>query len=480
MALENESFLKLFFLSRKEGKRCMREVELNPYVIQIDKFVNSLEKLSQTFLHLEDKQCAVSDESYQKMQEDIRERVCKSCERYVVCHEQKILYELLHAVEHYGAELNVEVKRKLQQKCIRAPKFLKTVLDLYQHEKQAFLWKQRIAENREDCAVQLDSFAQMIRHSTRELNASIFSDEHLEKKLKARLAKLGLKQLSSVFLISESGRYEIHVTLKALKGRSVAAKEVAKAVSLCTGRNMVLGKEARTVIGAEYHTVVCVEGARFQTLPGVAKIGKGCEKISGDSFSLLELAGGKQGAILSDGMGFGERAFRESAMVVEVLEELLHAGFPQDTALQMLNTAMVMGREEIRFSTIDMCFFDSYSGECELLKAGASTTFIKTKQGVEQIKSSSLPLGVVSRLEVDRTKRQLEDGDLIIMVTDGVMDALPVGEQDFLMKMIVEGTKIHNPKEIAHHILEQVLECSGEVPLDDMTVLVVGIWSLEN
>ena len=45
--------------------------------------------------------------------------------------------------------------------------------------------------------------------------------------------------------------------------------------------------------------------------------------------------------------------------------------------------------------------------------------------------------------------------------------------------MIVQGTQIQNPKEIAHHILEQVLECSGEVPLDDMTVLVIGIWSLE-
>ena len=68
---------------------------------------------------------------------------------------------------------------------------------------------------------------------------------------------------------------------------------------------------------------------------------------------------------------------------------------------------------------------------------------------------------------------------MLIMITDGIMDALPVGEQDFLMQMIVEGTKIQNPKEIAHHILEQVLECSGEVPLDDMTVLVIGMWSLE-
>ena len=88
-------------------------------------------------------------------------------------------------------------------------------------------------------------------------------------------------------------------------------------------------------------------------------------------------------------------------------------------------------------------------------------------------------MGVMSKLEVDITEWQLEDGDLVVMITDGIMDALPVGEQDFLMQMIVQGTKIQNPKEIAHHILEQVLECSGEVPLDDMTVLVIGIWSLE-
>ena len=65
------------------------------------------------------------------------------------------------------------------------------------------------------------------------------------------------------------------------------------------------------------------------------------------------------------------------------------------------------------------------------------------------------------------------------MMTDGLLDALPVGEQDLLMQLIVEGTSLQNPKEIAHHILEQVLECSGTVPADDMTVLVIGIWSLE-
>lgn len=457
----------------------MQELEMNPYVVQIDKFVNSLDKLSHAFLRMEENKSVMTDEEYQGISEDVRERVCKGCERKKVCHGADMLPDVLYTIEKYGAELNVEMKRKMQKKCIHAPQFLRAVVDVYKNEKHNLMWKQRMAENREGCAVQLDAFAQMIRHSTRELDASIFEDEHLEKKIKARFAKMGLKLLSTVFLVTESGRYEIHVTTKAVKGECITTKEVARVISECSGREMVTGKEERVTVGMEYSTIVCVEGSRFHTLQGVAKIGKGCEKISGDNFSMLELPGGKQGVILSDGMGAGQAAFQESAMVVEVLEELLDAGFPTETALQMLNTAMVMGREEVRFSTIDMAQFDLYTGKCELAKAGASTTFIKYQDRVESVKSTSLPMGVMSKLEVDYIQRQLQDGDMVIMVTDGVMDALPVGEQDFLMQMIIEGTQINNPKELAHHILEQVLQCSGEVPLDDMTVVVIGMWSLE-
>ena len=457
----------------------MQELKMNPYVVQIDKFVNSLDKLSEAFLRMEENTSVMSEEEYQGIREDVRERVCKGCERRKVCYGTDMLQEVLSTIEKYGAELNVEVKRKMQKKCIHAPQFLRAVVDVYKNEKHNLMWKQRMAENREGCAVQLDAFAQMIKHSTRELGASIFEDEHLEKKIKARFTKIGLKLLSTVFLVTESGRYEIHVTVKASKGECITTKAVARILSDCTGREMVMGKEERTMVGAEYSTIVCVERPKFHTIQGVAKIGKGCEKISGDNFSLIELPGGKQGVILSDGMGAGQAAFRESSMVVEVLEELLDAGFPKQTALQMLNTAMVMGREEVRFSTIDMGEFDLYTGKCELVKAGASTTFIKRKDKVESIKSTSLPMGVMAKLEVDCVERELQDGDMVVMVTDGVMDALPVGEQDFLMHAIVEGTQIHNPKELAHHILEQVLQCSGEVPLDDMTVVVIGIWSLE-
>lgn len=457
----------------------MQNLEMNPYVVQIDKFANSLNKLSQTFLCTREERGEITDEAVRELCEDVKERVCKGCERRKICNTIDMLREILKTVENYGAELNVEVKRKIQKKCGCSSQFLRTVLDAYKHEKHDQMWKQRIAQNREGCAVQLNTFAQMIRHSTKELGASIFEDEHLEKKIKASFSKAGLKLLSTVFLVTENGRYEIHVTAKVLKGMCITSKEVARILSECTGRTMVVGRGERAMVGVEYGTIICVESAKYHTLQGVAKIGKGCEKISGDNFSLLELAGGKQGVILSDGMGAGQAAHQESALVVEVLEELLNAGFPKEDALQMVNTAMVMGREEVTFSTIDMAQFDLYTGKCGMAKAGASITFIKKQDKVEIVKSTSLPMGVVSNLDVDYTEWQLCDGDMVIMVTDGVMDALPVGEQEFLMRMIIEGTNLNNPKELAHHILGQVLECSGEVPMDDMTVVVIGIWSLE-
>ena len=61
---------------------------------------------------------------------------------------------------------------------------------------------------------------------------------------------------------------------------------------------------------------------------------------------MSRLPGGMETAILSDGMGTGEEARRESAMVIEMLEELLRAGFPVETAISMMNTALVMGRED--------------------------------------------------------------------------------------------------------------------------------------
>ena len=468
---------------REKEKFRGNEIFMNPYVVQMDKFADSLKHLSKTFLKLESYKGTFTKEELEEMFEKVTDKVCRNCENREMCLGEKRVYtyqamhEILCAAVEYGAELNIELKRKLKSQCILAPRFLRETLEVFENAKEILMWNNRMVQNREGYAGQLKSFAKMIQYTTRELDAGIFEDEHMEKRLKTRLKKAGIRMLSAVFYMTPQGKYEIHLTVKAMKGQSVSTRELVRLVGDSVGREMMPGRGERPVIGEDYCTVACMEGARFHTLQGVARIGKGCEKISGDTFLMTELPGGKQGIALSDGMGSGEDAFRESSMVVEMLEELLGAGFPVKTAVQMMNTALVIGREEVRFCTVDVTLFDLYEGTCEFVKAGAAATFLKRQGEVEIIRSATLPIGVLQDIEIDTETRKLESGDYVIMVTDGVMDALPAGEQDVLMCTFIQDTDILNPRELAHHILGRVLEWSGEVPLDDMTVLVAGLWS---
>lgn len=456
----------------------------NPYVTQMDKFADSLVHLSRTFFTLEGYKGTFSSDELETMFSRVTDQVCESCENREVCLKDKRvetyqrMYEILCAVEKYGAEINIELKRKLQKQCILAPRFLRETLEAFETAKQQLIWNNRMVQNREGYAGQLQSFAKMIQYTTRELEASIFEDRHLEKKLKNHLKKQGVKMLSAVFYITPQGKYEVHLSVKAAKGQCIATKELAFEVGKCLGRPMLARQGERPILGTEYASVACIEGARYQTIQGIARMGKEGESISGDTFLMVDLPGGKKGIALSDGMGSGEEAFRDSTMVVEMLEELLEAGFPVKTAIQMMNTALVIGREEVRFSTVDVSLFDLYEGSLEIVKAGAATTFIRRKHKVEMVHSTSLPIGVLADVETDQAKMELESGDMVIMVTDGVMDLLPVGEQEEMMCSLIEKSTVVNPKEFANYLLGKVLEQGQSLPGDDMTILVTGIWKL--
>lgn len=454
----------------------------SPYVTQIERFADSVKQLSQAVLQMEEKKRTFTGEEVDGMFEHVRGKVCGQCEKCAWCwgenfvHTYQMGYEILSAVDQYGTELNTEMKRKLQQRCLMAPRFLREMLEAFHDARQNMMWVNRIVQSREGCAIQMDTFAEMLRMTTKELEKSMFTDERIEKKLIGALKRKGVRVLYTNFFMNREGKYEVHVTARAIKERCVTLKELAKEVSTVMGRRFVPDGNQFQTLGREYVTVICLEGPAFYTLQGVARIGKGCSKISGDNFTMMDLPGGRQSAALSDGMGSGERACKESTLVIELLEELLEAGFPEKTAIQMINTTLVMGREEIHYSTVDMSVFDLYTGECEIIKAGASSTFIKKGDKVEHLSSTSLPIGVIHKLEIDSVTRKLADGDFVIMVTDGILDALPVGEQDVLLETIIQGTAMINPKEMAHHILQQVLNWTGKEPEDDMTVLVVGIW----
>lgn len=204
------------------------------------------------------------------------------------------------------------------------------------------------------------------------------------------------------------------------------------------------------------------------------------DKRSGKSFrrQLYLPPGGRWQvfSLPSDGMGSGMEAFRESEIVVELLEQFMESGFSQETAARMVNSALILKGREGMFSTVDICAVDLYTGICNFLKAGASSTFIKRDHWVESIASESLAAGLVQQLDFDTASRKLYHGDYLIMMTDGVLDALPAEREEETMKEIIMDIREKEPKEIGRGILERVLGYSDYRAKDDMTVVVAGLW----
>ncbi|MBC5658646.1 SpoIIE family protein phosphatase [Anaerosacchariphilus sp. NSJ-68] len=336
------------------------------------------------------------------------------------------------------------------------------------------LWNTRLQENRAAVALQLNEMADIMT-DTVEHAWETQTDGELEDFLEKRLRGMGLKVYSVLVYREEHRRQEVYLTVSTRKKRCVSVKEIAAVLSKLMKKAMMPGRDSRAFVGSEKITVLFVERTNFQVLCGVEKAVKGKEEISGDNFSLHHCREGRFIGALSDGMGSGMAAYRDSEMVIDLLEQFLEAGFSKETAVRMINSALIVRSDAQVFSTIDISSLDLYTGVCEFLKVGASTTFIRRENWVEVISSTSLPAGVFHKLEPDCSGKKLYDGDMVIMVTDGVMDALPAAHQEKMMKDIILEHDTGNPSELAAYILNRVRQYSGKEPADDMTVLVMGL-----
>lgn len=342
-------------------------------------------------------------------------------------------------------------------------------------DKMELLWNSRLEENREAVSQQLLEMAH-IMGDTAEHVWDLHTDEKTEVLLRKRLRNMGLQVHAALVYEAENQKKEIYLTLSNRRRQCVAVKDVAAAVSGILGKPIMPARDSRSFVGNEKVTVLFLERTNFEVLYGVKKAVKEKERISGDNFSVYTRKEGQLLASLSDGMGSGIAAYRESERVIDLLEQFLEAGFSKETAVRMINSALLIHSDAQSFSTIDMCSINLYSGVCEFLKVGASTTFIRREHDVEIISSVSLPAGVFHQLDLNGVSRKLYDGDMVIMVTDGVLDALPAGQQEELLKEIILEIDSDSPQEMADELLRRALDYEEKQPSDDCTVLVLGLW----
>ncbi len=219
------------------------------------------------------------------------------------------------------------------------------------------------------------------------------------------------------------------------------------------------------------------EQPEYYCLTGVARMVKEEQQVSGDSFSFFYENEGELAMILSDGMGSGEAAEKESEAVLLLLERMLSAGFREETAIRLINSVLALRAEQNMFATLDISRINLYGGTCEFIKIGGAATYLKRGRWLECVEAKTLPIGMLQKVDYDFLVKKLYDGDYIIMMSDGVLDAVPEAERAEFLQQIIGEEPGQNPQVIAGRILNASLLLQNFEPRDDMTVLVCGIFS---
>jgi len=335
----------------------------------------------------------------------------------------------------------------------------------------------QMLEGKEALVYQLEETARYFQEMEASLKREQYLSEGEKKELAFFLKKYHIKvRETETFHRAGKGR-EISLWLR-LDGvkKTMSLRLAERLLSEALGFPVKASCPGRGYLSEEEQYILFKEQPDYYCLTGVARMVKEEQQVSGDSFSFFYENEGELAMILSDGMGSGEAAEQESESVLLLLEKMLSAGFREETAIRLINSVLALRAEQNSFATLDISRINLYGGTCEFIKIGGAATYIKRGKWLECVEAKTLPIGMLQKVDYDFLVKKLYDGDYIIMMSDGVLDAVPEQERAEFLQQIIGEDPGQNPQVIAGRILNASLLLQNFEPRDDMTVLVGGVF----
>jgi len=206
----------------------------------------------------------------------------------------------------------------------------------------------------------------------------------------------------------------------------------------------------------------------FEVAYGIAERRREGEETSGDSRSILCPSRSRRLFAICDGMGSGEAASKASRDAVNMIEGFYRAGFDDNIILSLVNKLLKLSLDD-SFTTLDISVIDTRTGGLDVIKVGSASSFIVRKDNVEALSCTLPPAGILDAIQPLTCRYQLFDGDMLVMMSDGVYDAL---ESRGVME-IIDTLDTVNPQILADELLDRAKKNGAE---DDCTVLVMRIF----
>ncbi|WP_456407682.1 PP2C family protein-serine/threonine phosphatase [Caldithrix abyssi] len=195
-----------------------------------------------------------------------------------------------------------------------------------------------------------------------------------------------------------------------------------------------------------------------------------CKEMSGDFYDVISIKGGKWAFLMADVSGKSIPA----AMLMSNFQASVRTifQFSDDLAwiMENLNRMIMRQTTSDRYITVFAAIYDPATGTLDYVNAGHNPPFILSESGeIVLLNKGGIFLGVLP-WEYEKIRLQLKTNDLIIIYTDGLVEAMNEKEEEFELKnlqKLVRANRKQTLKELKETIIHAVRAHVGSQLLDD-------------
>lgn len=420
-------------------------------------------------------------DSLDLMLNTITANVCSGCSMFRTCWENDVyntyqnILALFVRMEEEGAISDKDIRGALGRRCKRTIEMAATINCVWDVCQVNCFWQKKLRESKDLVSSQLHGVAEIISRLVRQTEIKEHSEEEIEDRLAEVMGINGI-EIKDISVFKRNNSYHCHLIRKPCRGLKECAGKTSSIVQDVLGVRMSMGYSQCAMETAKKTCEISYVPRRMLDLDiGIAQRMKTGNLVSGDSFASVFLHS-RTALILSDGMGSGARAAKESSATVNLLKRLLESGFDRDLAVKTVNATLALRSPEDSFSTVDLTMIDLFSGKADFIKIAAQPSFIKKGGNIQVVSSSSLPIGILDTVDYEPVSLDLQNGDLLVMATDGLLDAgrRSTGREDWVLSELGRFGQ-EDPQRIADYLLSRAEDLSRGKIHDDIMVVVVRV-----
>jgi serine phosphatase RsbU (regulator of sigma subunit) len=225
----------------------------------------------------------------------------------------------------------------------------------------------------------------------------------------------------------------------------------------------------------------------FPLMKNIKVYGK-CEparEVGGDYFDFFKIDDRKYGMVIGDVTGKGVPAALFMAVSRTLFRFITSRDKLPDRVLTEFNNRLVgLDRRSDMFITLFYGIYDTESGKLVYSTAGHNMPFIKQEnqpaQGFRMLPGlKTMVAGMLDGLVMERGEIGLQKGDVIVLYTDGITEAMNDNDEFFGENRLESFLNEHGdlmPDDLSNRLVDEVRNFQqNREPFDDMTVFVMKI-----